>query len=240
MKEVKAKGRDAITQTINDKRSISIQCDTPVAIGTVDVEVQCDLLFSPEKKFKKQRVLPKSEVEVKRDAKAEITIAQNSIPEAKFETSPTLFKDFLGTSSRRIRNRTVLLNEKKDIVVLGSGLETVQKRKLENAAATLNFKLASEWSPSVTHLVVSLASNVDKKEKLTIRSLKYLMALMSKYHHLSELFAFCQSFANELLLVLFQAISGSCRLTGFWFRKSIIDWSSRKSTRFEATEAARQ
>lgn len=80
---------------------------------------------------------------------------------------------------RSIRSR--IKTTEKDFVVLGSGLNSSQKKKLENAAAAFQFKVVTDWSPDVTHLVVSLASNVHKKEKLAVRSLKYLLALMGTF-----------------------------------------------------------
>ena len=63
---------------------------------------------------------------------------------------------------------------------MSSGLDPLHKRKLENAAISLGFEIASNWTSSVTHLVVKLSADTMKKEMLTTRSMKYLMALMSK------------------------------------------------------------
>lgn len=71
------------------------------------------------------------------------------------------------------------LSISKKYVILCSGLSPAQTRVLSNASTSIGFTFATEWSSEVTHLVVNFHKDTNKKEQLTMRSIKYLMCLLN-------------------------------------------------------------
>jgi hypothetical protein len=62
---------------------------------------------------------------------------------------------------------------------LSTGLDDSQKKKLQKAKTELNAKVMDcEWNEEVTHLVVGLIKDSNKKDRICSRNFKYLNALM--------------------------------------------------------------
>ena len=83
------------------------------------------------------------------------------------------------SSSSRARTSSSerLISQKK--VILYSGLNDQQKRKIEALCHELDAETVSDWTDRVTHLVICLSDERPKKEMICPRNAKYLKALLA-------------------------------------------------------------
>jgi hypothetical protein len=113
-----------------------------------------------------------------------ISLVNESVEEVfKRPTSPThsvALSDRSSTSSTNSRNRTSSTERNNQkTVVLYSGLDEKQKKKIEGVCRELDGEAVSDWDDRVTQLVIALAPERPKTDMICPRNAKYIKALLS-------------------------------------------------------------
>ena len=171
----------------------------PIIITTVKKRNQSEDVLNETKeiepKVTKQKPRPKSKVTFVWNQSFIKTflsvLKQKPIPSAneseeevfKRPTSPTpsvALSDRSSTSSTNSRNRTSSTErQNQKTVVLYSGLDEKQKKKIESVCRELDGEVVSDWDDRVTHLVIALAPERPKTDMICPRNAKYIKALLS-------------------------------------------------------------